>query len=384
MRRHFCLYALGLALVTSATAQSADAERNLIGHVLTALDRHGLNLALQLYSDTLAGSPGAAATAHATSFQFVDLSADIHLGRFTRSLHHSDLYVSFHLNGNRNADFDTTYQSMVGITSPAGARIAEFYLQQDLGPDTRLKLGKIDANPDFAFVTVASGFMNSSFSYDPTFITLPNYSNTGWGSEFLWRHRYAHLHLAAFDPLQGTGTLLMQEAGLDWQPSGWNGRITLGSWQQTGQMPAFSGPRQGGARGYYVVTEQKIWRHLPRNSGTEQSLSAFVQLGSAPAAFSNFTRHLGAGIVWSAPLATRPADSAGFAVTRARFTSDRSPAFDRKHETVLELYYTLRLNACLSLSPDLQFAINPGGVSTNHNALAAGARIMLSLNAHSE
>jgi porin len=177
---------------------------------------------------------------------------------------------------------------------------------------------------------------------------------------------------------------LLEEFNADWQPADWKGRIALGAWQRTGKTSSFAGLNQSGARGVYFVGEQKFWRHQRHPQKQEQSLSAFVQLGSAPSAFSAFTRHIGAGLVWNAPLARRDHDSAGFAITRGRFTTEPAADFDDKHETVIETNYRFQLLNQLSLSPDFQYVIHPGGLSSNRNIYALGARIIFSLRSHAE
>ena len=384
MLRNLCFCGFILTLLPPLIAQTASPTGNPLRQTVAALDSRGLNLALQAYSDTLAGAPASPSAPHASAFQFFDLSADLDLGRLTPHLRRTRFYTSFHLNGRASGGFDGAYQSMIGITSPPGARLAELWLERRLGSLVRVRAGKIDANPDFALVNSAAGFLNSSFSYDPTFFTLPNYSNTAWGTELLLRGRHFHLNVAAFDPPQGTGALLIEEVGLDWDPVGWTGRVAAGTWQETGTIPSLSGFNEKGARGYYLVGEQKFWRHTRSGGQPEQSLSGFLQLGSASPRFSSINRHLGAGVVFTSPFAGRANDSVGISVTCGHLTPDPAMAFDYKRETILETYYSMRLNNYLSISPDVQYAIHPGGISTNHNAFAAGARIVLTLKAVSE
>jgi len=134
----------------------------------------------------------------------------------------------------------------------------------------------------------------------------------------------------------------------------------------------------------YFVGEQQFWRRQRHYGKQTQSLSGFVQVGGAPSAFSIFTRHLGAGLVWNAPFARRDHDASGFAITRGRFSTDPAAGFDRPDETVIETYYRFQLLQQLSVSPDIQYAIHPGGVSKNRNTFAAGARMVFILSRKSE
>jgi porin len=377
--RSLVFVVLMLALLSAAAAQS-----NSLDAAFQSLDRRGLSLSLQLYLDTLAGSRANPASPNSTAFQYVDVSTTLDLGRLSPRLSGTHLFASIHVNGSYAADFGGALQSFSGIATPAGTRLAEFWIEHRLGKSAQLRIGKVDANPDFAFVETASGFLNSAISYDPTSITLPNYSETRWGGELLLQHGHFRTNLAAFSPADGTGCLLMEEIGAAWQPADWNGRIALGAWQRTGKMASFSSLNESGAKGAYLTGEQKMWRHTRDNGKAEQSLSAYVQLGYAPSAFSALVRHVGAGVVWNAPLARRDGDSAGFAITRGRFTNHPAAEFDQSHETVVETYYRLQLSKQLSVLPDFQYAINPGGLTSNRNTYAVGARIIFSLNSHAE
>lgn len=370
-------------LASTALGQPARSTTNPVTEALSALAHRGISIQFQLYADALAGAVSNASGSQAAAYQFLDFGADLDLDRLSH-LRGTHLYTSVHANGSAGGEFDSLCQSMIGISSSPGIRLAEFWISRDLRSMATFKAGLIDANTDFAFVNSATGFMNESFSYDPTFVSLPNFSTTAWGAELLLHRGSAHLNVAAFDPLDGTGTLLIEEGGLGWNPDGFDGRAAIGAWQQTGKAPAFSGANENGALGYYFVAEQKFWKRRPRADSSEQSLTAFLQLGTAPSNFSRLTRHFGAGITWVAPLAIRPHDSVGLAVTRGRIAHEPPAGYDYPAETVLETYYRFRLSHSLTVSPDLQYVRNPGGISPNRNVFAAGARINFSVSPKSE
>lgn len=55
------------------------------------------------------------------------------------------------------------------------SKIYEVYLQWQVGADTRLKCGQVDANLEFAFVPVAGSFISPPLGITPTAIALPTY-----------------------------------------------------------------------------------------------------------------------------------------------------------------------------------------------------------------
>jgi carbohydrate-selective porin OprB len=380
VNRSLILLFLVLAPALSAHCQS----NNFINQAFSRLGQNGLSVSLQLYADTFAGTRANSGLPKAAAFQFFDLSSMFELRTLSPGLTGTRIFTSFHGNGSYAADFAGAYQSVAGISCPPGIHFAEVWIERPLTKSATLRLGKIDANADFASVEGAKDFLNAAFSYDPTFYTLPNYSATNWGGELLVHGEHRHANVAVFSPSDGTGPLLMEEVGAEWSPGGWKGRIALGAWQSTGSIPSFSGLNEKGSRGVYFVGEQTLWRQQRSNEKQEQSFTAFVQLGSAPAAFSTFTRHLGAGLIWNRPLARRDRDSAGLAVSRGRFTSDPTAAFDYRYETVFETYYRFQMSNRVSVSPDFQYAVHPGGVDSSHNVYVVGARITFSLNSPAE
>jgi carbohydrate-selective porin OprB len=380
VNRFACTVVLILSSISAASAQWP----SVLDRTFTAFDQRGISLSFQFYSDTLAGSRTTASAPAGTAFQFADLSAEIELGRWSSHLARTRVFTSFHANGRHSADFVGAEQSAAGLYGAPGIRAAELWVEERLTGSTRMRVGKIDANPDFGLVEIASGFMNAAAGYDPTFFVIPNYTDTRWGSELLLRKGHLRINLAVFIPNEGTGPLLMQEVGLDWQPTKWTGRVSVGFWQRTGRMASFAGVNESGANGTYAMGEQKFWRRERHNGKNEQSLSGFVQLGSAPSSFSAFTRHLGTGLVWNAPVAARDRDALGFEVQRGRLSDDPAAGFDQPYETVYEAYYRVQISKQLSVSPDFQYFIHPGGVSTNQNGFAAGARLVLSLTGKAE
>lgn len=129
--------------------------------------------------------------------------------------------------------------------------------------------------------------------------------------------------------------------------------------------------------------EQRVWRGIRGHQG-EQSIAAYIQLGSAPSDVSTFTRHVGTGVVWSSPWNKRDADALGLAISMGRLTTDPAAALVGGHESVFELFYKIRLPGNIYLTPDLQYIRYPGGTPATPDALAFGARIKFTFNTHQE
>ncbi|MGZ4787560.1 MAG: carbohydrate porin [Terriglobales bacterium] len=358
----------------------SSAQTNPVNSSLETLNRNGVNVSLDLTSDSFFVA-ARDLSQHGTAQAWLDLSAEIQLRKVAPSFSRTRAFFSLHSNGIWNSGLGGAGQSLSGIQSEPGVHLAEFWLEQSLAAGVQLRAGKIDANRDFAYIENASVFLNTVAGYNPTFVALPNYNVTHPGAELLLHGRNLRLNVAAFAPVQGTGTLFMQEAGVSWSPTRYPGRVAVGTWQSTGSMPTLEGNLQRGGRGAYFVAEQYLWCNQ-RSAHNQQSLAAYFQYGSAPTEFSTFIRLAGGGLVWKAPIARRSNDAAGASVSRGHFSSVAASYLAHTHETALEAFYRVQISSRLSISPDLQYIANPGGAA--HNLCAVGARMNLSLIPRSE
>ena len=345
-------------------------------HDDSALHNYGIDLSLDLFSDTLLARGSSVSVG--TAQQFADFSADFDLARLSPHLASTHAFVSVH--GNGSWSDNDAIQSPSGLLADPGIRVPEVWLSHSFGPAIQLRAGRIDANRDFAAIENATSFLNTAFCYNPTFATLPNYSDTHWGSELFLKRKNLAAKFAIFAPAEDFATLSMEEFGMEWKRDSWPGRIAFGMWQHHGGIMSVDASEEFGSRGFYLTAEQKVWQES-RVGNKPSQLSAFINLGSAPPNFGSFTRHFSAGMNWSAPLTHREDDSAGFAIASGHLNSAE---FEYSHETVYETYYQLQLGKSLSLTPDVQYVVHPGGMRSNGNMVLFGARLKLSFHTGNE
>ncbi|GIW80911.1 MAG: hypothetical protein KatS3mg105_2718 [Gemmatales bacterium] len=70
------------------------------------------------------------------------------------------------------------FQGFSNIAAVGRTQLSQLWYEQRFWSDSvRLKLGKIDANSEFAFVDYASEFLNSSMGFSPTIFVMPSYPN---------------------------------------------------------------------------------------------------------------------------------------------------------------------------------------------------------------
>jgi carbohydrate-selective porin OprB len=291
-------------------------------------------------------------------------------------------------------------QVVDNLTADGRTQLAELWYQQSLWDDrVRIRVGKINANGDFAATANGVSFLNSSMGISPTVLAIPKYPDPALGAQ-VWVEPNEHLYLGAgiFDGATQAGittgdhaptTLFgapsdlfyIGEAGLKWNlPGGTlHGRAGVGGWHHTGDFARFDGSVDHGASGFYVVVDQAVWREHPDDKEDGQGIGAFFQFGWADENVSPIAEHIGAGAIWTGAIPTRDADVIGLGVTCVVLSGKPGSGFDRSTETAIEWFYKYHLTPWAIIQPDLQYVINPGGLSTRDDSLVAMLRVVFDL-----
>ncbi len=150
-------------------------------------------------------------------------------------------------------------------------------------------------------------------------------------------------------------------------------KVALGAWYYTARFPDISDTTQHrGSGGAYVIGDLRV-----------RSVTAFAQLGWGDARVNQIGAYLGGGLTFTGPFPSRAQDIVGLAVAAARNGSHYERAqtaggIPTAGETTLELTYLAAIGSWLTLQPDLQYVIHPGGTRTTRNAVVPGLRIALS------
>ena len=118
---------------------------------------------------------------------------------------------------------------------------------------------------------------------------------------------------------------------------------------------------ENGTTGGYVVVDQALWRENPGAKDDDQGVGAFLQIGWADKRVSEVVQHAGLGFQWLGALPDRDDDVAGVMASWAKLSDEVGAGFINHHETAIELFYKIQINGRLSIKPDLQYIINPGG-----------------------
>lgn len=265
----------------------------------------------------------------------------------------------------------------------------------------RLKVGKIDANSEFAFAEVAGDFSHSSAGLSPTVFAMPTYPDSAMGFNLfaeVLRDDENDLSLtlgyAIYDGAlavdgvptgrRGPASFFDDEFSDDHIHFGqlellWNtdelrsasrGRASLGIWHHDGDFARFDGGMECGTTGFFLTVEQRLTTFGPDEAG---SLIAFLQAGLADDAVSDVGGHLAGGLVIEAPFEDRPADRAGIYASWAALSDEPMAGFS-EDEIAFDLYYRFQLTPWSFVQPELMFIANPGGGGTLDDAWLFGLR----------
>ena len=327
--------------------------------------------------------------------------------------------------GGAPSDFVGDVQGVSNLEAPAAVRLEEAWLQQNLlGDRLSWLVGRYDLNTEFYRLQSGALFVNSSFGIGPEFalsgVAGPSiFPNTAVGTRVDFKPSPNVVGRAAvldgvpvgrpeggirlFAP--GDGVLLVGEVALLSRPDtageprhrrfrigrgpgrSYTGKVGLGAWYYTARFPDLFATLPNGASvehrgsgGVYLIGDQTVWS---RRRGREGALAAFAQLGLGDGRVNQIGGYLGGGLTFTAPFPRRAQDALGLAVAAARNGSHYERAqmaagVPAAGETTVELTYLAQLGSWLSMQPDVQYVIHPGGTRSTRDAVVLGLRVAVS------
>lgn len=278
------------------------------------------------------------------------------------------------------------YQGVDNIAIASGiAQLSQlWYRQSMLEGRFSVQIGQLDYLYTFASPTAGSLFINNGMNYPATTnISVPFYPNQSFGIVLEGKPvDQVELSLGIYDgtipPAVGAprddftssgpktffdnvaGYFVAGEADFMWKlPGEREGMIALGGWGHTGEFPKFGGGTQSGMQGFYGYVQQTLWL-ADENDQSGPGMTAYLMGGVTQQSVNPTAWSLSGGLEWQGPIDGRPQDTAGFGFALVRFTDDTT-LFPKPYECTLEAFYILQVTPWLSIQPDLQFVIDPGG-----------------------
>jgi porin len=325
-----------------------------------------------------------------------------------------------------NADLGMLQQVQEAYGRGEIVRLVEAWYQQSFDADRfRLKVGRMPANSEFA--AFSCDFQNLSFCASPqgNFNSGINYWFSAPGSNWAAVGRYnlgadrkqGYVQIGGYlvdpdnvNPTKGfnlgfsgtTGVLLPFEAA--WTPTfdgDKPGYYKVGGWVETsrtndlvrdsnGQLIAISGNEGKAYRGRHGVYFEMAQQLTASPGGLDkQGLSMFFNITQLDRKTSLIDNQIAVGMTQTGTFAGRPNDQIAFAIARTHINSrmraaDRIAVEDglltgiRQSEYLAELDYRFVPTAGVRITPNIQWGINPGGISQNRNVVALGLKTSVS------
>lgn len=248
---------------------------------------------------------------------------------------------------NLNGEFDTTTSSSLFVLSSHGIG-ADFSQSGQNGPSI-FPVTSLAARADYRFgnVVVRAAVLDG-VPGDPA-------------------HPAA---VAAIKLSDRDGALLVAEAA--WQRVGT--KLAIGTWRYTARFDAYDGSSGYGNAGAYAIAERRF------TGSDDRNVAGWLRFGIADTRYNPVASYLGGGIVASGPFAARADDAAGIAVAIASFGSHfrrAAPSPVDCREVIVEATYRGVITPLLTLQPNVQYVINPGGDPARGNASVIGLRVRL-------
>jgi porin len=155
------------------------------------------------------------------------------------------------------------------------------------------------------------------------------------------------------------------------------GVYRVGFWYDPQDKEEFSG---SGSRcddvGFYFGFDQML--HNENSNGRDkQGLGIFSRYGWASSKVYEVTNFWSVGFQYQGLLTGRDDDVAAVGFAQGIF-SDSADSFSEDSESVFEFYYSIRFTEWMTVSPSLQYIVNPGGDSSISDATIIGVRAQFS------
>lgn len=415
--RRLMAVALLVPTLCALTATQATADESLLGAWMKrwiaeppmagnwsgmrdVLNEWGIKPSLSYATDLMASVAGGQHRGQAYAGQLsIDVSADLGKLAGLKGLTF-DVATDWASGTDLSQDIGNTF-TVAQYFEGTGVRLSNMYLQQSLF-DGRVdvKAGRFSTGADFLTSPIDFSFVNEALN--PILLAVQEnvpsvtaYPNTTWGGRVLARPAAAwSLSAGAFysdptlDQVTANGTefgikssagyFLIGEAGYfvnsERGAPGLPGRYRVGAYYDSNQYAFLDKPgRQTGNYGVYVMGEQMVFRE--GGPGSAIGLSLFGALIYGPQESINpMPWFASAGASYQGLVPGRDRDTAAFAVYYGGFSRDLP---GQTYELVLEWTYAIAVGRRLTVQPDVQYVINPGGVSSIGNAVVLGVQLAI-------
>lgn len=292
-----------------------------------------------------------------------------------------------------------------GTESPPGFRALDLWLQQNFFDDAlTLRAGLFNIDRDFTLSKNAALMLNAEFGWpllyngnlggQPAypFASPGLYGSVSPGGG--WKLQATVMQGNVWPPGNNptnfywqidrmNGLLCAGEAQYAWDKAPLPGAAKFGALLNTGYSEYVDGTGEAwGDSFFYGIIDQTLWREPGCSADCPQGLSWFNRTGfSGTLDRSVIGLLFNTGLVYDGPLPGRDNDAAGIGLVWTQLSPGQAAQLqgsNRGTEIVFEATYQAQLTPWLSLQPDVQFIMQPGGSTAVPNALLVGMSASIS------
>jgi len=294
----------------------------------------------------------------------------------------------------------SAYTAVDGGTNTA--TLGPLYLHQRLFDDTLiLAVGRLSPGDTFATMPVLNNYVNAGINAVPGSLgaNIPSFAayppGVEWGAQALYNLSPAlQVDAGVFNASRqsaagakggadfsrggdGTGVLsVIQVTYLNRPRTGLPGFYAIGGMYDSSKFSRVDGAggTKNGNAGVYAMFQQMIYRDGGLDS--QKGLTLWGEVAVAPRpSVSPLPVFGGGGITYQGLIPGRAQDAVSLGAIYGALSRDLPGT---TAETVIEANYQFALAGGLSITPDLQYVIRPGGVRGVGNAFVLGAQVTLS------
>lgn len=319
---------------------------------------------------------------------FTDIDLDKLMGWKGGAIHASAYYING-VGPSRGRIGNLFFAS--NIEGDERLRLLELWFEQSMLSDkVSVRFGSLAADTEFLLSDTASAFLNGTFGWPGLAANTmaaagPNYPLASLGARVKIQPTDNLTVLAAAfngspadpfaeDPQKDNPNgisfrlqdkpLLLAEAQYKYS-IGLPGTFKLGGWKQLNRYaPEFLDPSKiDTSSGLYGILDQQVWK-----GRSDETVSMFVRLGGAPEKQNLIDAYVDTGILFSGFVPRRKDDTFGAAFAYGHVSDklrqaqiEAGKAIISDYEAVLELNYTAKIQPGMTVSPDFQYILHPGG-----------------------
>lgn len=282
--------------------------------------------------------------------------------------------------------------------------LGQVYLQQRLFDDSLvIAAGRLAPDNTFATMPVFDNYLNGAINAVPGVLSINDATFTAyppgveWGAQAIYnitptfqlaggvfntnqssaRGGKGGLNFALQQGNRGVLSVIQLNYFFNHAPgdTGLPGQYSLGGSYDSNRFTDLNNPNstKSGTYSIHGMFQQMVYRD--GGAGSQKGLTVWWETALAPkSTVSSLPYFVGGGLSYQGIIPRRDNDIASAAVIYGSFSRyiPRTTA-----ETVIEMNYQITVNGWLSITPDLQYVIRPGGSSAIKNALVLGAQVAI-------